>query len=87
MNDDERTDGSTYRVVANSHRQYSLWPHDAALPAGWFDEGVVGDKERCLAHIGEVWTDLLSQDSAKVETSDAPSDHEPAFSATTSLSR
>jgi MbtH protein len=87
MNDEERIDGSTYRVVANSHRQYSLWPHDAPLPAGWFDEGVVGDKDRCLAHIGEVWTELLSRDSTRPEASQAPPDHESAFSATTSLSR
>ncbi|MBW1600747.1 MbtH family NRPS accessory protein [Streptomyces sp. JJ66] len=47
-----------YRVVMNHEEQYSVWPAGRELPAGWRDAGVRGDKETCLAHIEEVWTDM-----------------------------
>jgi MbtH protein len=82
MNDDERIDGSVYRVVVNDRRQFSLWPHDAELPKGWFDEGVAGSKDCCLAHIEQVWKELL----APLQPVDATVDHDEPFSATTSFS-
>ncbi|CAL9430120.1 Protein MbtH [Actinosynnema sp. ALI-1.44] len=48
----------TYLVVVNHEEQYSVWPADRPLPAGWRAEGTSGDKERCLAHIETVWTDM-----------------------------
>lgn len=48
----------TYLVVLNDEEQYSIWPADQALPAGWRAEGMRGDKAACLAHIGRVWTDM-----------------------------
>ncbi len=51
-------DDARYTVVVNDEEQYSIWFADRALPAGWTEVGVTGDKEHCLAHIGEVWTDL-----------------------------
>ncbi len=47
-----------YRVVMNGEEQYSVWPVDRASVPGWEDEGFVGDREQCLAHIGEVWQDM-----------------------------
>jgi MbtH protein len=47
-----------YRVVVNDEEQYSLWPTDTPLPAGWHDTGVQGPRADCLAHIERVWTDL-----------------------------
>ncbi|MFD5826632.1 MbtH family protein [Lentzea sp. NPDC060358] len=47
-----------YRVVVNQEEQYSIWPADGELPAGWSAEGVTGTKEHCLAHIAEVWVDM-----------------------------
>ncbi len=52
--DDERT----YKVVINDEEQYSIWSADQDLPGGWHDAGYAGRKGDCLAHIGEVWTDM-----------------------------
>lgn len=51
-------DGSPYRVVINHEEQYSIWPADKELPAGWSEEGMVGTKEQCLDHIEIVWVDM-----------------------------
>ncbi|MGH3750144.1 MAG: MbtH family protein [Micromonosporaceae bacterium] len=47
-----------FRVVINAEEQYSLWPADRELPAGWQEEGKRGAKDECLAHIEQVWTDM-----------------------------
>ncbi|MBD1379491.1 MbtH family protein [Metabacillus arenae] len=47
-----------YRVVFNHEEQYSIWPAHKAVPAGWTEEGTVGEKEECLKHIEKVWTDM-----------------------------
>jgi MbtH protein len=49
---------SGFLVVLNDEEQYSIWPADREVPAGWRPDGVVGPKEECLAHIDEVWTDM-----------------------------
>ncbi|MEV5280511.1 MULTISPECIES: MbtH family NRPS accessory protein [unclassified Streptomyces] len=54
----EQTQAPTHRVVLNTEEQYSIWWADRALPAGWRAEGTEGSREECLAHIGEVWTDM-----------------------------
>ena len=54
----EDDDDRTYQVVVNDEEQYSIWPADRELPAGWRADGPSGDKARCLAHIDEVWTDM-----------------------------
>lgn len=54
--DDDTT--TVYEVVMNHEEQYSLWPKDRALPAGWTLAGFHGNKADCLAHIKEVWTDM-----------------------------
>jgi MbtH protein len=46
------------RVVVNEEEQYSVWPLDRDLPAGWSDVGVQGSKRECLAYIETVWTDM-----------------------------
>jgi MbtH protein len=51
-------DMAEFRVVVNDEEQYSIWPADREIPAGWRGDGVVGGKEECLAHIDEVWTDM-----------------------------
>jgi MbtH protein len=47
-----------YRVVVNHEEQYSIWPVERAIPAGWRAEGFEGRREDCLAHIETVWTDM-----------------------------
>ncbi|WP_331766400.1 MbtH family protein [Embleya sp. NBC_00896] len=53
MNPDEER----YRVVLNDEEQYSVWPADRRLPAGWHEAGFTGTRPECLAHIDESWTD------------------------------
>lgn len=50
--------GSAFRVVLNDEEQYSVWWADRELPAGWRAEGTEGSREECLAHVGQVWTDM-----------------------------
>ena len=54
MDDDSRQ----YRVVVNHEEQYSIWPSDREIPAGWKDTGKVGSKEECLDFVKQVWTDM-----------------------------
>lgn len=58
MNEEDQEDLTTYRVVVNHEEQYSIWPVDRELPAGWSEAGKSGTKAECLAHIEEVWTDM-----------------------------
>ena len=55
---DEREDNTIYQVVVNHEEQYSIWPMDRELPAGWSAAGKSGTKAECLAYIEEVWTDM-----------------------------
>ena len=52
---DERT---AYRTVVNDEEQYSVWPVDSPLPAGWRATGTTGTRQECLDHIERVWTDM-----------------------------
>jgi MbtH protein len=52
------TDTEKYAVVLNHEEQYSIWPLDREIPAGWRAEGTSGSKEECLARIETVWTDM-----------------------------
>lgn len=47
-----------YNVVVNHEEQYSIWPVDRELPAGWRAVGKSGTKQECLDYIKEVWTDM-----------------------------
>lgn len=51
-------DDITYQVLVNDEGQYSLWPADKEVPAGWEPDGTVGTKEECTTHVDEVWTDM-----------------------------
>jgi len=57
MSDDDESK-MDYRVVVNHEEQYSIWPLDRDLPAGWRAAGKTGPKDQCLAYIEEVWTDM-----------------------------
>jgi len=56
--DPDREDTTIYKVVVNHEEQYSIWPEYKENPLGWKDEGKVGPKAECLAHIKEIWTDM-----------------------------
>ncbi|MFZ5639069.1 MAG: MbtH family protein [Pseudomonadota bacterium] len=54
----DNDDDLIYRVVVNHEEQYSIWPVNRDIPAGWRDVGKQGTKAVCLEYIGEVWTDM-----------------------------
>jgi MbtH protein len=54
----EQEDTTIYNVVVNHEEQYSIWPVDRELPAGWRAVGKSGSKQECLDYIKEVWTDM-----------------------------
>ena len=54
----DEEDTRTYTVVVNHEEQYSIWPTDREIPAGWRDAGKSGNRADCLAHIKDVWTDM-----------------------------
>ncbi|HEX9937471.1 MAG TPA: MbtH family protein [Longimicrobium sp.] len=58
MSQEEREDTTLYKVVMNHEEQYSIWPADRELPAGWSEAGFQGPKAECLAYIEKVWTDM-----------------------------
>jgi MbtH protein len=58
MSPDEREDTTLYTAVVNDEEQYSIWPADRELPAGWRSVGTPGPKAEVLAYIEEVWTDM-----------------------------
>jgi MbtH protein len=45
-------------VVVNDEEQYSIWPAERDLPAGWRQDGFTGTEDECLAYIDETWTDM-----------------------------
>lgn len=55
---EDTEDQTVYRVVINDEEQYSIWPTDRDVPAGWRQEGKEGLRADCLAHIDEAWTDM-----------------------------
>ena len=57
MSQNERGE-AMFKVVVNIEGQYSLWSTIDSNPLGWSDEGFVGNKEACLAHIANVWQDM-----------------------------
>jgi MbtH protein len=58
MSADSENDPTIYHVVLNDEEQYSIWPADLPVPAGWRKEGKTGPKAECLAHVKTVWTDM-----------------------------
>lgn len=54
----EAQDDTLYRVVVSDEGRYSIWPDYREIPWGWRAEGKTGDKQSCLDHIAEVWTDM-----------------------------
>ncbi|MEW1719536.1 MbtH family NRPS accessory protein [Streptomyces sp. NPDC093109] len=72
MSWNEQEDNNTYQVVINHEEQYSIWPEDREIPAGWNAVGKTGTKGECLTYVQEVWTDMrpLSLRRAMEQTAD-----------------
>lgn len=58
MSNEDREDLTVYTAVMNHEEQYSIWPADRELPAGWTSAGTPGPRAQVLAWIEEVWTDM-----------------------------
>lgn len=56
--EDQEDENRIYHVVMNHEEQYSIWPANREIPAGWHEAGKTGPKAQCLAYIKEVWTDM-----------------------------
>jgi MbtH protein len=51
-------DDAILEVVVNHEKQYSIWPAQRELPAGWRAAGKRGNKIECLAWIEATWDDM-----------------------------
>jgi uncharacterized protein YbdZ (MbtH family) len=58
MHDTDEDPFDTYSVVVNHEEQYSIWPAEKPMPAGWRVVGKEGTKKECLDRINELWTDM-----------------------------
>ena len=61
-----------YVVVVNGEGQYSIWPDREVIPEGWQRVGFSGEKEKCLAYINDVWTDMRPKSLRLIRQSDEP---------------
>jgi MbtH protein len=52
------SEDTIFQVVVNDEEQYSIWPAEQGLPAGWRAEGPLAPKQQCLDYIDEKWTDM-----------------------------
>lgn len=52
------SDDTIYSVVINHEEQYSIWPVDREVPAGWKAVTEGKTKQDALDYIEEVWTDM-----------------------------
>jgi MbtH protein len=53
----ENEDG-IYVVLINDEGQYSLWPNEISIPAGWSIVHPPDERKKCLDFINENWTDM-----------------------------
>lgn len=47
-----------FEALVNDEEQYSLWPAERAIPAGWRKAGKQGSKEEVLAFVDKTWVDM-----------------------------
>jgi MbtH protein len=54
----EELEEREFVVVCNVEAQYSIWPAEKPVPAGWSTAGKRGTRQECLAYIEEEWVDM-----------------------------
>ncbi len=47
-----------YYVLVNGEGQHSLWPAFIEIPQGWEIAYGQGDRQACLDHVEQNWTDM-----------------------------
>ena len=73
----------TVMVVVNDRGQYSVWATERPVPPGWSAVGAQGSLSDCLAHIEQVWTDVLPRVARRPTRRNAPGGGRAAASALT----
>ncbi|MEU6094745.1 MbtH family protein [Streptomyces sp. NPDC047079] len=58
-----------YLVLVNSEGQYSLWPADIAVPAGWVTAHDMDSRSNCLEYVEARWTDMRPNSLVQAERS------------------
>ena len=58
MLDEQGGDNRVYVVLMNDEEQYSLWPRNQDVPAGWRSVDFSGTKEECMKYVDETWVDM-----------------------------
>ena len=71
MSYEQELDTRLYAVVTNHEEQYSIWPLEKEIPAGWKAEGKQGQKDECVEYIDRVWTDMRPLSLRKAMEKDA----------------
>lgn len=62
-----------YLIVINQEEQYSIWPAEKTIPAGWQSCGGPANKETCLEQIREIWQDMRPASLRKAMAQSNPS--------------
>jgi MbtH protein len=65
----DRQDG-TYLVLVNAEAQYSLWPQQAPVPAGWSVAYGPAGRDASLAYVEATWTDMRPASLARAMGAD-----------------
>jgi len=58
----------TFVVLVNDEGQYSLWPEQIAVPAGWSVVHAANTRKNCLDYIKENWTDMRPESLKRAVT-------------------
>lgn len=56
-----------YLVLVNDEGQYSLWPDDIAVPAGWITAHHADSRANCLEYVEAQWTDMRPNSLVRAE--------------------
>lgn len=51
-------ENKSYLVLINDEQQYSLWPAEIGVPAGWQVVLDASPRQSCVDHIDKHWTDM-----------------------------
>ncbi len=57
MNNPFERENGAYLVLVNEEDQYSLWPSEKEVPAGWKTQHS-GPRQACVEYIEKYWTDM-----------------------------
>lgn len=61
----------TYLVLVNAELQYSLWPEQTPVPAGWSVAYGPSARDACLAYVEATWTDMRPASLARAMAADS----------------